>query len=642
MPTIDELIKQEINPFDPSTSRAGNFWYEEPNPFPVVNSIHQEVIEEIRGILQQIQRDRTRRTVLLRGDTGSGKSYLLGRLKKELKTEGFFVYVDPWINGDSIWRHTLRCIIDSLTCTPEGEEDSQLISWLKDLVARSTDQTNRKTFISNMKAAHPSVKWNPSVFFGMLYSLTQPDLYPIACEWLRGDELDDDSLKQLKTKTLVNTEEMAQNLIKNLGVVAASTKPIIICFDQPGAAGSRNPDGTVDLQPLLSLNTMLHNQKSNNFLIIISVVTDVWRQQRLEEPDLARIDNEIQLKKINLEQAKALWESRLYPLHKKATEQPKSSIYPLTEEDLNNNFPSGQTRPREVLKVGEKLIRGGKVDTTAAFKVAWHDQYNNLTQQVQGIRQYSSEQLINMLQIALECLNIQGVENRIFDGKTRFNAHSISYLRNNSEKIGVIWNEEPNLRTFSALMRVIDRLNHTSRFQKLYLIRQEGIGQPQNKGYKIFKGLFQNRANEHIIPTLESVLYLATYREFYKSATIKELSIGDEIPDVSRLQELTCQSDILNKCDLLQKLVNSSTAPPTTPPLDEIKDFLVTTVQTQLFIGRKVLTDKTLAEFGEQTNLEALDRAIESLDKEQHIKIVNPQQKPEKQSICLPIQNQKK
>ncbi len=629
MVTIDQLIQQEINPFDPSTSRAGNFWYEDSNQFPVVHSIHQEAIEEIRNILQKIKRDRKRQTVLLQGDTGSGKSYLLGRLKKELKTEGFFVYVDPWVSRDSIWRHTLRCLVDSLTCTPEGEEDSQLISWLKDLVGRSTDQVDAKRFINNMKAAHPNVRWNSNLFFKVLYSLTQPDLYSVACEWLRGDELDDESLRQVGTRILINTEESAQNLIKNFGVVAASTKPIIICFDQVGAAGSRNSDGTVDLQPLLSLNTMLHNQKSNNLLMIISVVINVWREQRLEEPDLARIDHQIRLKKINLEQAKALWESRLYPFHQQASDQPNSSIYPLTEEDLKHNFPAGTTTPRNVLKLGETLLRRGEVDPLAAFNLAWRDQYNNLLPQVTKIRQYSSEQLIEMLKLALECLQIQSIKNQIFGGNTKFNAHSIRYLSDHNEAIGVIWNEEPNLRTFSALMKGIEKLDRASTFKKLYLIRQAEMGQSHHKGNQILRRLFQNHSHQHLIPTLESVLCLAVYREFYNSATIQELTIGDEIPNIFRLQELTRQSEVLNQCELIQNLINIS--PP--PPTDDIKDFILAMIQTQLLIGRQVIIDKTLTEFKNQVSLDMINQTIETLANEQKLKIVNPNAKPEQQSI---------
>ena len=136
-----------------------------------------------------------------------------------------------------------------------------------------------------------------------------------------------------------------------------------------------------------------------------------------------------------------------------------------------------------------------------------------------------------------------------------------------------------------------------------------------------------------MIPTLESVLCLATYRELYKSATIQELSIGDEIPNVSRLQELTRQSEVLNQCELIQNLIHIS--PP--PPNDEIKDFIFAIVQTSFMIGRQALTNKTLTEFRDRASLDTINQAIETLTNEQVIKIVNPNGTPEEQSICLPV-----
>lgn len=634
MPTIDEIIKQEFNPFDSSTLKTGNFWSDQVESFSVVNSIHKEAIDTLGKYLSQIKRDRKIRTIVLKGDPGSGKSYLLRRIKNELKLEGFFVYVDPWISQNSIWKHTLRCIIESLTYIPEGEQDSQLLLWLKDLVNKPNNRIPERKFISNMKSAHPSVQWNSTLFFRMLYNLTQPNLYTIACEWLKGDELDEDSLKKLNTKTVIDTEEKAQGIIKNFGIVASSTKPIIICFDQLEAVGSQNPDGTVNLKPLFQINSILKSQNSSNLLIIISVVTNIWqefKQNKLHQSDLDRIDLNINLEKINLEQVKALWASRLYPLHKKASDQPSSSIYPLTEEDLERKFPNGETQPRTALKIAEKLIRGGEIDSVAAFNIAWLDKYNEIKKQVKKVRYYSSEKLTNMLKLALECKQNEEIGKNIFKGKTKFNAHSVSYYLN-QEKIGVIWNEEPNLRTFSALMKAINKLNDRSEFTKLYLIRQEAIGKSNTQGYKLFQKLFNDSQHERIQPTLESVIALATYRDFYTAAKSKELTIGDEFPDVSRLEELTRESGVLDKCELLKKLLNDTPQPP--PP--ELEEYLLNIVKTCLFIGRKALTEKTRSQFENQVTQEEVDRAIKTLINEQQIKIVNPKAKPEEQSICLP------
>lgn len=54
MATIDEIIQQSLNPFD--NFAAGNFW-EEQEPLPTVESIHQEALTQIKSVLAQITKD---------------------------------------------------------------------------------------------------------------------------------------------------------------------------------------------------------------------------------------------------------------------------------------------------------------------------------------------------------------------------------------------------------------------------------------------------------------------------------------------------------------------------------------------------------------------------------------------------------
>jgi len=58
-------------------------------------------------------------------------------------------------------------------------------------------------------------------------------------------------------------------------------------------------------------------------------------------------------------------------------------------------------------------------------------------------------------------------------------------------------------------------------------------------------------------------------------------------------------------------------------------------VKTTLLIGRKALTNQTLAEFKKETNLEEIDQSIQTLVNEQQIKIVNPNEELEAQSISI-------
>lgn len=135
MASIDEIIKSAINPFDSTTFRSGHFWREKQDSSLIVESIHQEVIAEIEALVDQITKDHRSRTVIVHGDSGSGKSYLLGRLKRTLNPKAYFAYIGPWPDSNHIRRHILRYTVDSLMHVPEGQQDSQLILWLKSLSA---------------------------------------------------------------------------------------------------------------------------------------------------------------------------------------------------------------------------------------------------------------------------------------------------------------------------------------------------------------------------------------------------------------------------------------------------------------------------------------------------------------------------
>lgn len=91
MASINDIIKREVNPFDLLNLRTGNFWGQNQELESIVESIHQEAITEIEGFLNLVTIDNRSRTILLVGDSGSGKSYLLGRLKRNFNSKAFLL-----------------------------------------------------------------------------------------------------------------------------------------------------------------------------------------------------------------------------------------------------------------------------------------------------------------------------------------------------------------------------------------------------------------------------------------------------------------------------------------------------------------------------------------------------------------------
>ena len=647
MVSIEQIIQQEVNPFDPVTFKTGNFWQEDQDSALTIESIHQEAIDQITEFLAQVARDHCSRTLMLAGDSGSGKSYLLSRVKRVLNNKAFFAYIGPWAASDHIWRHTLRYTVDSLMHKPANQQESQLLLWLK---SRSvfTDRSlmkkllgERGLFINNFRATYPTSIYNANAFFSVLYYLTQPETYQLACEWLKGDDLDEDSLKALGVRSSINTEDAAQNILANFGRISAETQPIVLCFDQIEDS-DRLPNRSPDLQPLFSVNTTFRNEKLKNFLVIISIVTNTWKQNldHIQQSDRARVEKSVLLKPITLKQAEALWASRLYPLHRQATPQPPSPIYPLNEQSLEEKFPGGKTHPRPALELGRRLLlkykTGGIIvpeDPIAAFKLLWHQEFQKTQQKVSGIRQFSSPELVQMLTEALKALQVRDIKPKLLFSSPKFASYSLSYqLPARQERVGVVWTEDPNTKSFFTVMDACEKAIKQNLCQTLYLIRAEGVGTPNLKGNQLYKQIFTGYSHSHLKLELTSIHYLDTYHSLVNAAGCRELVVAGKTQTLEDLEALIRESKILNDCPLLQEL---KIVPPIIikHPLEPVKEFLFNLVITQQMMGRLKLIQNACSQFS-QVDEPEIEKLIQELCHENKIKIIPPNAKPQEQSVC--------
>jgi hypothetical protein len=685
--SIEQVIQRETNPFDAETFWSGNFWQEKQNPTFTVESIHQEAVEAIDRLIHLIGEDRRTRTVLLEGETGSGKTYLLGRLKRFLNHKAFFVYVEPFTASEYIWRHILRYTVDSLLEVPEGEDDSQLLIWLKGLShfehrsILDLIRGDRQLFIRHLRDTYSTGIYNANEFFGVLYDLTNPKLSRLACEWLRGDDLDEESLKILRVQHSIDTEDAAQKIMANFGRISAETKPIVLCFDQLDNI-ARLSDGAIDLQSLFSVNSAIHNQKFKNFLVLISIITDTWRQNafRIQATDRDRLDCEIQLKQINLYQAESLWASRLYSLHRKSATQPPTNLYPLDREILEEKFPGGKTRPRNVLILGRQLFQDRKlefmrqdaaangtaiasisalppstskpdsdrddsevsplpnIDAIATFKLVWLKKFKQTESRITRIRQFSSPELMAMLAETLEALDIAEVRPRLLDSRT-YASYSLSYRDPRGDRrVGVVWSEDLNLTKFCNLMKLCQEAIEQKHCDSLYLIRAEQIGNPNNMGYKIHAQIFADPAHRHLVPDLDSVHYLATYHGLVNDAYSGDLVVGDLTPNIEELKQLIQTSNLLVDCPLLDTLGAVRRPLLTEENKHEwqpIEDFLLNRAIDQQCMARQRLLQEALGQFSRIDEAQ-INQLIEQLcDRKNPIAILNPQAKLDDQLVYV-------
>ncbi|ALB41147.1 KAP family P-loop domain-containing protein [Anabaena sp. WA102] len=702
MTDINDIIKREVNPFDMINLKPTNFWAEEQDSKLMVESIHKNAIIEIEGLLDLVGKDHRSRTVLLAGDSGSGKSYLLGRLKRTLNPKAFFAYVlCDWADSSNIWRHILRRTVDSLIQVPEGEKESQLMLWLKSLTAFTRSdikqrifndnfwealQSNRQKFIKHLKDSYKKAGiYNPDMFFGVLHDLANPELYDLACEWLRGDDLNEDSMQEIKVKICIDTEDAAKNILANFGRISTQTQPIVLCFDNLETM-PQLPEGFLDIQPFFNVNTTIHGDNLKNFLVIISVIKSVWQRHldRIFTADKAGIHRTIQLKLISIEQAEGLWAYQLQPLHQLANPRPESPIFPLNRQILEKNYPGGKTIPRNVLTLGRdeyQKYKGSLLDedekpkpepvtiqikvttpnektvpkpiiivpprhqdnqdtTQAEFQLLWQHEYTKSQGKITKISLLSSPDLIQMLQQSISTLKIQGVKTKLLSGK--YASYSLSYQHpTNRQKLGIVWTEDSNMTSFYHVMNACQIVIQKNLCQTMHLIRGGDLGKPNMAGNQLYRQIFTNTNHVHIKPSLQSIHYLATYQSLVNSAKSQELVIGGKTINLQRLETLINESEILNQCTLLQDLGIVSKSNPKPEPnrnggkdLRPVKDFLLNLVKTQHLLGKQALINNAISSFP-KVKEDQINVLIKELCEENKIQILDPKAKPEAQLICL-------
>ncbi|MDB9373254.1 ATP-binding protein [Nodularia sphaerocarpa] len=655
MASIDEIIKREINPFDRVNSRTGNFWGKNPDKEAMVASIHQEAIAEIEEVLNLVTTDNFSRTILLVGDSGSGKSYVLGRLKSTFNPKAFFAYIGPWVDDQYIWRHILRYTVDSLIQVPDEQQESQLILWLKSLshlikndIKKKLFNDNvwdlllsdRQKFIKNLTENYQNYSiYDPETFFGVLHDLTNPELYPLACEWLRGDDLSEESMQALNVTNCIDTEDAAKNILANFGKISTATQPIVLCFDQVESI----PNWLYNPQAIFNVNSTIHNETIQNFLIIITIAKDPWTQswKQITQSDKATVDKLVTLKNIDLNQAEALWKYRLQTLYEAAKPQPQSPITPLNRQILEKYFPGGKTNPRNALLLGRSEYQkykhhligtsSAKLDPQAEFQLLWQEEYKKNQEKFPKISLLSSPELIRMLQVALEALGVDLVKPKLISGK--YTSYSLSYQQPNQKvKIGIVWTEDANMTSFFDVMNACQRTIGKNLCHKLVLIRIGNVGTVELRDYKTYSQIFTNTQHIHITPNIQSVHYLATYYSLVNSALSQELVIGYKTINLQVLQSLIRKSELLHNCILLQNLG----LVPESEDDDsrQVKAFLLNLVKTQTFMGITTLISQTSSQFPgvKETDIQHL---IGRLCQEKKVKIFNPKAKFEDQLICL-------
>ena len=238
-----------------------------PNPFnngimsdawaqPVVDvpSIHGEVIEYCLQLLDEVARQRKRRSILIHGVAGSGKTHTLSRLRTaaagRISPTPIFSYVRLTTSPNMIRRHLRQGLVrDLVRKGPDGPPVLETL--LMEALAKETgtrpDQAELEHFCETPARGGPlrAAFDDTCVRLGLDYHvacacrlfLLRRQRHAVV-HWLETGDLPDDVREHLgcelggAAEETADPEHVAFGVTLQLARLATDTRPLVLCFDQ--------------------------------------------------------------------------------------------------------------------------------------------------------------------------------------------------------------------------------------------------------------------------------------------------------------------------------------------------------------------------------------------------------------------------
>jgi hypothetical protein len=371
-----------INPFDNGV--VPDVWS---RPVVDVPSIHRDVSDLCLELLSEVRLHHKRRSILIHGSAGSGKTHVLARFRAAATGDDpptLFSYVRLATNPNMIRRHLRSCLVRDL-CRRGTAGVTILESLLFDSLARETGAirdpgTERHQFEAlrsdpNQWAERREAFDDMCLRVGLDYQLAR------ACKlillgkhrqkivhWLKCGDLPDDAREQLGFDAepddagSVDPEQIASAVIRQLVTLVTETRPLVICFDQLEAVQITPGDHT-GLLAFGRLAADLYDH-ANGILLISCVQTSLLPQLKATIPpgDFHRLAQyETVLSSLTEGQARDLIRARLdsSPAFKGDRRRVDDPLWPVGNDRLQKFLGEGDRTPRRLCAICREALPGG-------------------------------------------------------------------------------------------------------------------------------------------------------------------------------------------------------------------------------------------------------------------------------------------
>jgi hypothetical protein len=342
------------------------------DPIVDVQSIHADVSDQCLQLLEQVAQNRTRRSVLIHGAAGSGKTHTLARLRgAAVEPRPFFSYVRLATSPGMIRRHLRHCLVRDLVRKDERGA-CQLASCLLASLAKDAGTALDPGEFDRLDDGF-SVSGGPGGALaetcgrlGLDFHMTcacrlflQRRHRQAAVHWLESGELPDDARSRLACDIggaedeSVDAEHMAFQAVLQLIALVTDTRPMLLCFDQIESMQVAADDrGGYFAFGKLAADLFDH---CAGLLLVTCMQSTAVESLREVVPaaDLHRIaQHELLLGPLTERQARELIRARLdsSPTLRADTRR-RNGLWPLDEEQLHRFLASAEPTPRRLLAI---------------------------------------------------------------------------------------------------------------------------------------------------------------------------------------------------------------------------------------------------------------------------------------------------
>lgn len=370
--------------------------------FPDLPTLNAHASDAVFQAIKQVQSSQSTQekvtTLVVTADVGSGKTHLIGRIRRRIEHENnaLFVYASANKCGDLnlIKYEFQQALAESLEHTgsqgvmqwqevaaamaneafqainPNANTvaPNQLVSKFDKVYASWLTQNKNlmNTLSQKVLQAQPNI--DPYIIRAILWTLSESQA-PFAIRWLSGDELDQSSAEAMglpsnSNKTNQDREAEALNNIRQILRLLSDYKPVLICFDEL-EANNIDDAGFTTAQVIARLvkdlfDTLYQSELSQGVVIFTVMFASTWRNQirnissigggGVEDRILTARSKPIELKPLDSNSVidlVTLWlREDLYKPHDLTPPHP---VYPFQESELRK---IGENKPtvREALK----------------------------------------------------------------------------------------------------------------------------------------------------------------------------------------------------------------------------------------------------------------------------------------------------